>query len=136
MDFANHLGGAAPDAHALAVARGESQALEQGVGAPLVDAAGGERVDDAGDGNLDGLAVFECGEIEEWVAGDEFRLQGDLLTVDVVAAVEAAMEVTEDGAGDRDTVALQAVGLDVAAKIALHRSFFERALLRGWVAIS
>ena len=34
------------------------------------------------------------------------------------------MEIAKDGAGDRDTVALQAVGLDVAAKIALHKSSF------------
>jgi hypothetical protein len=136
VDFADHLGGAAADAHALAVGRGESEALEQGVGAPLVDAAGGERVDDTGDGNLDGLAVLKCGEIKEWVAGDEFGLQGDLVTVNVVAAVQAAVKVTEDGAGDRDTVALQAVGLDVAAKIALHKGSFGDTPPCWGVAIS
>jgi len=115
VDFANHLGGAPADAHALAVGRGEAKAFEESIGTPFVDAAGGERVDDAGDGNLDGLAVFECREFEEWVAGDECGLEGDFVTVYVVTAVEAAVEVTEYGVGDSDTVALQAVGLDVAA---------------------
>ena len=49
------------------------------------------------------------------VAGDECGLEGDFVTVYVVTAVEAAVEVTEYGVGDSDTVALQAVGLDVAA---------------------
>ncbi len=115
VDFADHLGGAASDAHALAVGGGEAKAFEESIGAPFVDAAGGERVDDAGDGNLDGLAVLQRGEIEERVAGDKRGPQGDFVTEDVVAAVEAAVEVTEYGVCDSDTVALEAVGLDVAA---------------------
>jgi hypothetical protein len=58
------------------------------------DAAGDERVDGGGDGDLDGGAVFEGGEAEEGLMGDEAR-DGEFVAVEVVGAVEAAVEEAE-----------------------------------------
>jgi hypothetical protein len=70
FDFADHLGGAEAYVDSAAVVGGEADAFEEGVGSALGDASGGEGVDDGGDGDLDGLAVFEGGEFEERVVGD------------------------------------------------------------------
>ena len=120
VDFANHLLGAAEDAQSASVRGGEAQTFVESVGALLGDASGGERVDDGGDGNLDGLAVLHGGELEEGIVGDEAGLEVGLVAVEVVAAVEAAVEVAEDRTVEGDSVALQTVGLDVAAKIDFH----------------
>lgn len=50
VDVADELGGAADDAQPAGVGGGELEAVEERVGVLDVDTAGGERVDDAGDG--------------------------------------------------------------------------------------
>ena len=47
-------------------------------------------------------------------------LEVDLVAVEVVAAVKAIVEVAEGRAGELGSVALQAVGLDVATDAYLH----------------
>jgi hypothetical protein len=83
------------------------------------DAAGYERVDGGGDGDLDGGAVFQCREVEEGLVGDEAG-DGELVAVEVVGAVEAAVEVAEGGAGESHSVALEAIGFDVTADRDAH----------------
>jgi hypothetical protein len=56
---------------------------------------GGERIDYDGDGDLDGLAVFEGGEFEEGVVLD-VMLEDGLVAVEVVGPVEFVVEVAED----------------------------------------
>ena len=120
VDFADELGGAADDAQAAGVGGGELEAVEERVGLLAVDVAAGQRVDDAGDGELGGLAVLDGGELDHRVVMDAFGMEVDLVAVDVVAAVQATVEVAELRAGELDAVALEAVGLDVATEIDLH----------------
>jgi hypothetical protein len=120
VDVADHLGGAADDAQAAGVGGGEREAVEEGVGLFGVDAVGGEGVEDAGDGELGRLAVLDGGELEEAGMRQLGGLEVDLVAVEAVAVMQAAVEVTEDGIVDGDSAALQAVGLDVAADGNLH----------------
>jgi hypothetical protein len=96
VDVADNLGGAADDAEAASVAGGELEPVEEYGGVLAVNAAGGERVDDAGDGELDGLAIFHGGKFEEERVLHLGGLEVDLVAVEVVTAVEAVVEVAED----------------------------------------
>ncbi len=57
------------------VVAGELEAVEESGGSLDVEAAGGEGVDDDGEGDLDGFAVFEGGELDV-LAGDEVAAGG------------------------------------------------------------
>jgi hypothetical protein len=56
--------------------------------------------------------------------------------VESVAFIEAAVEVAEAGVGQGDSVALKAIGLDVAAEIDLHIVLLEVVPPPGGVALS
>ena len=114
------MGGPADDLQAVHVLDGQLEAVEEGVGLLAVDVAAGERVEDAGDGELGGLAVLDGGKLDDRVVVDAIGMEVGLVAVGLVAAVELAVEVTELGAGELDAVALEAVGLDVAAEMDLH----------------
>jgi hypothetical protein len=95
-DVLNDLGGVLEDIESVGVGRRQAETFIEGVGALLGDAAGGESVDDGGDGELDGGAVLERGQLEEGVVSDEAGLEVDLVAEEVVAAVQALVEVTKD----------------------------------------
>ena len=120
VDVADELGGSADDAQAAGVGGGELEAVEEGVRLLAVDVMAGERVEDAGDGELGGFAVLDGGELDGGVVIDAGGVEVHLVAVGGVAAVQAAVEVAELGAGELDAVALEAVGLDVSAEIDLH----------------
>jgi hypothetical protein len=132
VDVADELGGAADDAEAAGVGGGEREAIEEGVGLFGVDAVGGEGVEDTGDGELGGLAVLDGGELEEAGMGQLGGLEVDLVAVETVAVMQAAVEVTEDGIVDGDSAALQAVGLDVAADGNVHFALLNGPPPGGW----
>jgi hypothetical protein len=74
---------------------------------------------------LGGLSVLDGGELEdERMSHHLSGLEVDLVAVEVVGAVEAIVKVAEDGGGECGSVALEAVGLDVAAEIDLHACSF------------
>jgi hypothetical protein len=131
FDVADLLGGAADDAQAADVGGGELEAVEERVGLLAVDVAAGKRVDDAGYGELRGLAVFDGGKLERGVVVDALGMEVGLIAEDVVAAVELAVEVTELGTGELDAAALEAVGLDVATEIDVHNVLLEGTPPRG-----
>jgi hypothetical protein len=102
------------------VGGGELQAVEEDAAVLEVDLVGGERVDDFGDGDLDGDPVLESAEVEDGAAALEVGASDHGGAVDGVAVVEAAVEVAEDGVLEGDGLALEAVGFDVAAEFDLH----------------
>jgi hypothetical protein len=80
---------------AAGVVGGELEAVEESGGAPGVELPGGESVDDDGEGELDGLAVFEGDELDV-LAGDQVVTGGLGGAEGGVALVEAVVEVTPD----------------------------------------
>jgi hypothetical protein len=95
VDFADYVGGIGDDLEAFGVCRGELQAIEEDGGPFGLDRVAGEGVDDFGEGGLDGLAVFECGELDDGARAGEIRTAGKFVAVFGVAVVEAAVEVAE-----------------------------------------
>ncbi len=136
MDLADELGGLGDDGEAAGVAGGELEAVEEDGGALGVDGVHGEGADDLGEGELDGFAVLEGGEIDDGAVVDKRGAAGDLVAVLGVSLVEPAVEVAEVVVGDGDTAALEAVGLDVAAEIGLHGGSWGTPLPRGVVGVS
>ena len=124
FDVADDVDGLGDDGEAAGVGGGEAQAVEEDAGAGGVEQLGGDGVDDLGDGELDGLAVFEGGEGDHLAAGDAGGAAGEGLSVDLVGAVEAVVEVAEVVVGEGDGAALGSVGLDVAAELDLHGGSF------------
>ncbi|GGA55960.1 hypothetical protein GCM10011507_04080 [Edaphobacter acidisoli] len=90
---------------------GGLEAVEDEAGATVVDGAGGEALEDLFDGDEDGAAVFEAGDVEgdEAVAALLRLLEGSAGGVVVVAE----LLVAEAGAAAAVTV-----GEDVAALVA------------------
>jgi hypothetical protein len=119
FDGADGVGGVGFGVEASGVVAGELEAVEQGGGSLDVELAGGEGVDDDGESNLDGFAVFEGGELEV-LAGDEVAASGGGVAEGGVALVEAVVEVAPGASGECGAFALQAVGFDVAAEFVLH----------------
>ena len=70
---------------AIDILRSELKAVEQSIGSLLVDAAVGERAKDLGDGELDGGAILEGGDVN-WLGGAGRSL---------VQAVEASVKVAK-----------------------------------------
>lgn len=103
------------------------EAVKQGGGAPGVEMAGGEGVDDDGESDLDGLAVFKGGE-SDVPAGDKVAgaVWGGVPKAGV-ALVEAGVEVAVGSFVEGWGLALEAVGFDVAA----DRNFHEIVLFGG-----
>jgi hypothetical protein len=114
------LGGAADDAQVAAVGGGDLESVNEGVGAFLRDAAGGERIDDGGERELDGGAILRGRELEKRSVRDQLGLEIRLVAVELVAAMKFVVEVAEDGPIEGDAAALEAVGFDVTAEIDLH----------------
>ena len=95
------------------------EAVKQGGGAPGVEMAGGEGVDDDGESYLDGLAVFQSRELDV-LAGDEIPASGGGVAEAAVALVETVVEVAPLLAGEGRCFALDSVGFDVSAEFVLH----------------
>lgn len=96
-NLADELGGAADDMQSAGVGGGELEAVEERVGVLAVDTAGGKRVNDSGDRQLCGLAVLDGWELEDEGMIHHFGgLEIGLVAIEVVAAVEAIVEVAED----------------------------------------
>ena len=119
FDAADGVGRIGFDAKVARVVAGELEAVEERGGSFGVELAGGESVDDDGEGDLDGVAVFECGEFDV-LAGDEVAAGGGGGAEGGVTLVEAVVEVTPEACGEGGAFALQAVGFDVAAEFVLH----------------
>src|ERR1700736_5369257 len=118
FEGSDDLGGVGPG-ELGGVHAGELEAVEEGGGAFGVEIAGGQGVDDDGEGDLNGLAVFEGGELDV-LAGDEIAAGSVGVAEAGVAAVEAGVEVAVEGSGERRGLALETVGLDGAAECVLH----------------
>jgi hypothetical protein len=99
---------------------GEFEPEEEGVRSFAVDEVAGESVDDLGEGELDGDAVLEGREGDDESAVHKVLLAGHGSAIEAVAFVEALMEVAEVLGAEGDGVALDSVGLDVAAEFDLH----------------
>jgi len=115
FDGADGVGGVGFGVEAAGVVAGELEAVEQGGGAFDVELSGGEGVDDDGEGDLDGLAVLEGGELDV-LAGDEVAAGGGSGTEGGVALVQAVVEIAPGAVGEGGCFAAGSVGLDVAAE--------------------
>jgi hypothetical protein len=99
FDGADGSGGRGFVVEAAGVVAGELEAVEQGGGAFDVELAGGEGVDDDGEGDLYGLSVFEGGEFDV-LAGDEVASGGFGVAEGGVALMEAVVEVAPLAVGE------------------------------------
>ena len=101
------------------VRAGELEAVEDGGGAAGVELAGGEGVDDDGEGDLDGLAVFEGGELDV-LAGHEVSAGGFGVAKALVAAVEVLVEEAPRFSVEGWRLAASSVGANVSAELEFH----------------
>ena len=113
FDVADGAGGVGLGLEAAGVVAGELEAVEESGGSLDFELAGGEGVDDDGEGDLDGFAVLEGGKLDV-LAGDEVAAGGLGGAEGGVALVEAVVEVAPGSAGERGGFAAGSVGLDMA----------------------
>ncbi len=121
-DVADGAGGGRVGVEARGVRGGELEAVEKGGGSLDLEVAGGEGVDDLGEGDLDVLAVLDRAELDV-LAGQEIALGDRVEAVRRVALVETRVEVAEVAAVEGDAFALKSVGLDVPADGDVHWDF-------------
>jgi len=151
--FADDDGGSGLVVEVAGVGAGDLEAVEERGGSFGVDAVLGHGGDEHGEGELDGFAIFERGEVEdegavdlaeavvlgeeglalhavEMVFGDGVEGGGDLLGgIDgAVAAVGIGVEVAEDLVVEGGRAAAGSVGVDVTADLGGHG-----VVLLGWV---
>src|SRR5205814_1940929 len=119
FDGADGVDGVGFGAKVASVVAGELETVEEGGGSFGVELAGGEGVDDDGESDLDGFAVFEGGQLDV-LAGDEVAAGGGGGPEWRVALVEPVVEVAPEASGEGGAFALQAVGSDVTAEFVLH----------------
>jgi hypothetical protein len=126
LEGADTDGGVRLGEDAGGVGGGELQAVEEGRGAFGLELAGGQRIDDLGDGDLDGLAVLERAEFDVFAGNDVEIETADLgLAVGGVALVETGVEVAERRSGECGAAALDAIGSDGAAESDVHGFLLE-----------
>ena len=114
VDAADDIGGVGLGLEARGVHAGELEAVEEGCGASGLEVAGGEGVDDDGEGDLDGLAVFEWGQFDV-LAGDEVAASGGGGAEAGVGLMEVGVVVAPLRSGEGWRAALDSPGSDVAA---------------------
>jgi hypothetical protein len=119
FDGADLIGGVGVVVEASGVVAGDLEAVEQGCSSFGVKLAGSEAVDDDGEGDLDGFAVFEGGEFDV-LAGDEVVAGSGGVAEAAVSLVEAVVEVAVDARREGRGSALESVGFDVTADWILH----------------
>jgi hypothetical protein len=119
VETADDTGGVGFGLDAGGVGGGELEAVEQGGSASGVEVAGSKGIDDDGESDLDGLAVFEGGELN-MLTGNEVAACGSGVAEAAVALMEAVVEVAPLLAGEGGCFALDSVGLDVSAELVLH----------------
>ena len=88
------------------ILRSDLEGVEVEAGVARVELRGAQGVEDLGEGNLDGAAILQNGELERLIRG-EGRGCGD--------AVQAGVEVTIGFAAEGWRLAFAAVGHDVTA---------------------
>ena len=114
VDGADDVWGVGFGVEACGVHAGELETVEEGGGASGLEVAGGEGVDDDGEGDLDGLAVFEGGQFDV-LAGDEVAASGGGGAEAGVGLVEVGVVVAPLTSGEGWRAALDSPGSDVAA---------------------
>jgi hypothetical protein len=119
VETADDVGSVGFDPDAGGVGGGELKTVEQGGGAFGIEMSGGERVDDDGESDLNGFAVFEGCELNV-LAGNKIAPGGCGVAVVAVALVKAIVEVAPLLATKGRCFALDSVGLDVSAEFVLH----------------
>ena len=90
---------------------GDLEAVEEEAGAAGVELVGGDALEDLGDGELDGGAVFDEGEVEGFAFGGGGFAFAGVPNRDAGGVVEVAKLFVAEAGG----AAAKAVGLDVAA---------------------
>ena len=93
------------------VYRRDLEAVEEEAGAAGVELVGGDALQDAGDGELDGGSVFDEVEVEGFAAAEGGFVGAGVLDGDAGGVVEVAELLVAEAGG----AAAEAVGLDVAA---------------------
>jgi hypothetical protein len=114
LDIEDYICGVGLGAEAGGVHGGELEAVEEGCGALGLEVAGGQGVDDDGEGDLDGFAVSKNGELDV-LTGDEVASRGWSVAEAAVTLVEAGVVVAPLVVGQGWGAALNSVGSDVAA---------------------
>jgi len=98
----------------------ELKAIEQAARVTKIHLVGRERLDDLGDRDLNGSAIFEDACVEDGSPTLRVGTADGDGAIEAGRVVQAAMKVTEDGVSESDGMALQAVGSDVTAERYLH----------------
>jgi len=98
----------------------ELKPIEQAARVTKIHLVGRERLDDLGDRDLNGSAIFEDAGVEDGSLTLRVGTADGDGAIEPGRVVQAAMEVTEDGVSESDGMALQAVGPDVMAERYLH----------------
>jgi len=98
----------------------ELKAVEQAARVTKIHLVGRKRLDDLGDRDLNGSAIFEDAGVEDGSLTLRVGTADGDGAIEAGRVVQAAMKVTEDGVSESDGMALQAVGSDVTAERYLH----------------